>query len=148
MKIYKRASADYSETANDDRYTAHIKVDIDNAHTVDVRRIRSAMALMKKMGLLAVDTRVYKTRRNHYHVRIWLNKRPADKVALHLQRVLGDDIDRCIVNRYRVRTGIKKWNTLWTTKRERVDNQEWKIVSKERLDRQLTKRISSILKQE
>lgn len=127
-------SIEKCRAGDDDRWSAHLKVDYDERkhplsagapNPISLRRIRrfACVDLVHLTGggvtrADVVDARVYRTRKGH-HLRVFfrpdLPRLPAATI-LAMQAALGDDPRRQRMNEARVAKDQPNWNVLWTKK--------------------------------
>jgi len=115
-----------------------LKLDIDKGKP-DIEQIKFVVSAF---SLKVIDAFVHKTT-NGYHVRLYVTEPDiCDAEVVLFQTLMGSDLKREVFNYLRVLNDKANWNVLF----EHKENSKGIIISKENMDKRMTKILRKELK--
>lgn len=115
-----------------------LKIDIDNGKP----NIQQIKFVVKSFDLKIQDVKIHKTKKG-YHVRLYFTEpQICDAEIVLFQALCGSDLKRETFNYLRVLTEKANWNILFSYK----EDKNGKLLSKEVLDKRMTKALLKELK--
>lgn len=97
------------------RYVLKVDLDVHLPQSWMEEFISTRRAILQSLDFEVVDVVVRDTERGHHFWFHIISKKELEDMEINkLQFLLGDDVGRVLINAYRIKRGVKRWNKLFS----------------------------------